>query len=689
MKRTYLKINTFVSRLVMSMLLVSVLPTILIGYLSFSTAKSGLETLLLNELSSTRQRLQQDVTAFLVMTANNLAFVADTSAVKSAFQALVLLTESAPQTGSSEDKDLDLGKRAAQATPYLELLLKAWMEKYSSENEYQDVLAVVGRNQGYVFSMKDTANLLKKLDEEPFRGSSLAALWEKVKSTQKPAVVDFSYLREPINATVAFVGVPVIAEGEFAGMLCVQMGPEYIGKVLHSLGLKGETGDAFLLGEDLLPRSEIRGASAALLQKKIDIKPAREAFQNISGTGITTDLGDQPVLISWSKIGLKENKRLGADFDWAVFTKIDAEEALRPISTLKARIIMIGSVIGILAVLTGFVISRNLAKPVSTLAGVARDINRGDLTIEVPKLGGGIEIGELGSAFGEMIQGMRNQTTRIAEGISILRNVASEISSAVSQVVSSTAETSTAVTQTTTTVEEVRQAAKMASEKGKNVADNAQRAADVSTTGIKATEDTRFRIQVIKEQMDTVRDTVIQLTEKTQAIENITETVQDLADQSNLLAVNASIEAARAGEQGKGFGVVSHEIKSLADQSKIATQQIRVMLNDTRQCVSSVAMATEQGAKEVESGVEQANVAGSAIQDLAKSVAEFAYTASIIEATGEQQSAGVDQVSLAMVSINTAMRHIADQASELESNVKKLTDLGAELHEITAGYKVR
>jgi methyl-accepting chemotaxis protein len=164
--------------------------------------------------------------------------------------------------------------------------------------------------------------------------------------------------------------------------------------------------------------------------------------------------------------------------------------------------------------------------------------------------------------------------------------------------------------------------------------------------------------------------------------------VQDLADQSNLLAVNASIEAARAGEHGRGFGIVAYEIKTLADQSKKATQEIRTILDDTRQCVSSVAMATEQGAREVQIGVEQANAAGYAIQNLTDSVAVSARSAGIIEATSQQQSAGVSQVSDAMISINKAMGHILDQASELESNVKKLAELGVNLHELTAGYKV-
>ena len=86
---------------------------------------------------------------------------------------------------------------------------------------------------------------------------------------------------------------------------------------------------------------------------------------------------------------------------------------------------------------------------------------------------------------------------------------------------------------------------------------------------------------------------MVKLSEQSQAIEEIIVSVQDLADQSHLLAVNASIEAARAGDQGKGFAVVANEIKSLADQSKEATDQIRSILDDTRKWVSAVVMAAE------------------------------------------------------------------------------------------------
>ena len=118
--------------------------------------------------------------------------------------------------------------------------------------------------------------------------------------------------------------------------------------------------------------------------------------------------------------------------------------------------------------------------------------------------------------------------------------------------------------------------------------------------------------------MESIGETVVRLSQHSQSIEQIISTVQDIADQSNLLAVNASIEAARAGERGKGFAVVAHEIKSLADQSREATAQVREILEEIRKWISAVVMATEQGAKAVTSGLDQAASAGESIKVLAE-----------------------------------------------------------------------
>src|SRR6185369_6399816 len=129
---------------------------------------------------------------------------------------------------------------------------------------------------------------------------------------------------------------------------------------------------------------------------------------------------------------------------------------------------------------------------------------------------------------------------------------------------------------------------------------SAQRALLVSNSGRKATEEAAAGMSRIRSQMDAIGQSMMRLSEQTQAIGQIIATVEDLSAQSNLLAVNAAIEAAKAGEQGKGFAVVAQEVKSLAEQSRHATDRVRGILGDIQKATTAAVMATEQGSKAVE-----------------------------------------------------------------------------------------
>ncbi len=232
---------------------------------------------------------------------------------------------------------------------------------------------------------------------------------------------------------------------------------------------------------------------------------------------------------------------------------------------------------------------------------------------------------------------LSNVILEVKETVNILVSTSSQILAATIQVASGTAETATAITETSTTVEEVQQATKQSAQKAKNVAENAELVAKVSNEGQKAVEETVKGIGRIREQMDLIAQTVIRLSEQSQSIGGIIASVTDIADQSNLLAVNAAIEAAKAGENGRGFAVVAQEIKNLAGQSKQATLQVRNILFDIQKATGAAVMATEQGSKAVEAGVIQSAQAGEAIRILAKSSNE-AVSARSEEHTSELQS---------------------------------------------------
>jgi methyl-accepting chemotaxis protein len=183
----------------------------------------------------------------------------------------------------------------------------------------------------------------------------------------------------------------------------------------------------------------------------------------------------------------------------------------------------------------------------------------------------------------------------------------------------------------------------------------------------------------IQEQMESIAESIVQLSEQSQAIGEIIATVNDLAEQSNMLAVNAALEATRAGEQGKGFIVVAQEVKGLAEQSKQATSQVRTILGDIQRATSTAVLATEQGSKAVEAGVRQSTETGEAIRQLAESIAEAAQSATQIAVSSQQQMVGMDQVALAMENIKQASIQNVAGTRQAETAAQGLHELGLRL----------
>ena len=273
----------------------------------------------------------------------------------------------------------------------------------------------------------------------------------------------------------------------------------------------------------------------------------------------------------------------------------------------------------------------------------------------------------------------RTITRQLRESVNLLSSSAAEILATTTQVASGAAETATAVNETTATVEEVKQTAQLASQKAKYVSESAQKVSQVSQAGRKSVEDAVQGMHRIQEQMESIAESIVRLSEQSQTIGEIIATVNDLAEQSNLLAVNAAIEATKAGEQGKGFVVVAQEIKSLAEQSKQATAQVRTILGDIQKATAAAVLATEQGNKAVEAGGKQSAETGESIRLLAESITEAAQAATQIAASSQQQMVGMDQVALAMESIKQASVQNVSGTKQAEVAAQGLHELGQKL----------
>jgi methyl-accepting chemotaxis protein len=154
--------------------------------------------------------------------------------------------------------------------------------------------------------------------------------------------------------------------------------------------------------------------------------------------------------------------------------------------------------------------------------------------------------------------------------------------------------------------------------------------------------------------VEDIAQSILALSERTQQIGEIISAVEDIADQSRLLALNASIEAARAGDEGLGFAVVAREMRHLSGQSRDATTKVSDILNEIQRAANTAVMVTEEGSKGAQQGMELANRSGDAIRDLTAIIEEAARVAIQIAASTHQQTNAMDQLVTAMKSIKQA-----------------------------------
>ncbi|HBB18137.1 MAG TPA: methyl-accepting chemotaxis protein [Syntrophus sp. (in: bacteria)] len=508
-------------------------------------------------------------------------------------------------------------------------------------------------------------------------------------------------------------------------------GKEITGAVVMAIDIKFLT--------DIINEIRVGKSGYAYLVDKNGLYIAHPVKENILKVNVSQLKGGESIakLIKEGKTGIAEYELEGVEkagaiasvpiTGWSVVNSAPVEELYASAYLTRNVIVSIGLIFLILASLLFFFFARSLTRPLIDLVGSAEKIAAGDMAVEVTAQNRRDEIGDLARAFTRMIQSLkdkaqiaqkiaggdltveaaplsdadalgnafstmvaknRQQIHEIMEGVNVLASSGSEIMASVSQLTSGAAETSTAVSETTTTVEEVKQTTEVSSQKAKHVAELGRNSVEISRTGLKSIEDTINGMNRIKEQVESIADMVVRLSEQSQAIGEIIATVNDLAEQSNLLAVNASIEAAKAGEQGKGFAVVAQEIRSLAAQSKQATTQVRNILFDVQKAISSAVMATELGSRAVEEGVRLSTQAGEAIDVLAQSVTESTNAAIQIAASSQQQLIGMDQVVSAMGNIREAALQMASSTKQTEKSAHDLHNLGQRLQEIVKFYRV-
>jgi methyl-accepting chemotaxis protein len=351
------------------------------------------------------------------------------------------------------------------------------------------------------------------------------------------------------------------------------------------------------------------------------------------------------------------------------------------------RAALIGLAALVLCLIAAAMLSRLVTVPLERLTGVAAGIAAGNLRQQID-IRSTDEIGELAQSFGKMAQTVTHLVADLRTAAADIEREASSALTTSSQQSAMAHEQASAISETSTTVAEIAQTAKQATSYADSVISGTQRSEALSTEGQKVVAESVAGMEKLGEQVRAIAVAITELNERTLQIGDIITTVRDVAEQSNLLALNASIEAAKAGDHGRGFAVVAMEMRALAEQSKVAANQVRALLGEVQKGTKAAVAATDEGSRRAQAAMALAQSAGSAILGLAEVIKESSAAARQIAGNTRQQTIGVEQIATAMSELSVAMADSVNGTRQIEQVAGNLSNLSKKFSELVGRYQL-
>ena len=551
--------------------------------------------------------------------------------------------------------------------------------EYIQKYDYYDVFLINNNGLIYYTQARESdyqTNILKG----KYASSNLGDLIKEVKQSKSFSIADYKPYAPSNGEPAAFIAIPVDGSDT---IVALQLSSEGTNQIMGVREGMGETGESYLVGEDKLMRSDsyldpeghsLKASFAGTVTNNgADTEAVNLALNAQHGTKIIKDYNGNNVLSAFDSIKI-------GDFSWIILSEIDESEAFAPVhQTVLFSVISI-IVAAIVVVFIGVFFSRKIATPIIVASTFAKKVAAGDLSSNI-EVNSHDEVGMLQVALHTMLENLRkmigelsNVAVQQGSTATELASVTEQTSLAVTEQQAQTIQVAAATTEMTETVKEIASTTASAS----LLCENIQR---MAREGSENNDSTYNALVSLGEATKKSAHEVTELKHNSEKIVNVLGVIKKIADQTNLLALNAAIEAARAGEQGRGFAVVADEVRSLAKSTQESTMEVEVIIEAVVSASNAAVQAMTDNVGQTTQVQEIAKKANLINSNVGKAVDEIFDMVVQIATASEQQATTIDEISRNIGVINMgiseteqAVRDIAQSSSELSRMANGLND---------------